>query len=127
MPLHIATASSDGVVKIWDSRAFGSSSGSSGNLQQLAQVPTNGRITGMVLSAPDRRPAAAAVAGAGGAAAAAAADGKQMQVSSLKATGIADTFIIAASDTIIIAALPSCSSNLGQPHAVCCEKVCQLA
>jgi hypothetical protein len=78
-PLHIATASSDGVVKLWDSRALSSSSNSSSSsLQELAQVSTNGRITGMVLSAPERTAAAAAPAvGAGGAA---AANGQQVQV-----------------------------------------------
>ncbi|WIA38971.1 hypothetical protein OEZ86_005123 [Tetradesmus obliquus] len=75
-PLHLATASSDGVVKLWDSRALSSSSSSS--LQELAQVPTSGRITGMVLSAPERKAAAAAAIGAGGAAAA-AANGQQAQ------------------------------------------------
>jgi hypothetical protein len=84
-PLHIATASSDGVVKVWDSRALSSSSSSSSGLQELAQVSTNGRITGMVLSAPERKAAGAAAAvGAGGAAA--AANGQQVQVGAAAAS-----------------------------------------
>jgi hypothetical protein len=75
--LHIATASSDGVVKLWDSRALSSSSSNAG-LQELAQVSTSGRITGMVLSAPERKAAAVAAVGAGGAAA--AANGQHTQV-----------------------------------------------
>jgi len=58
LPHHIATASSDGVVKLWDCRKFGSSGG--GGCTELASVATNARITCMVLSAPGRRQPAVA-------------------------------------------------------------------
>jgi hypothetical protein len=98
-PLHIATASSDGVVKVWDSRALSSSS-SSGCLQELVQVSTNGRITGMVLSAPERKAAGAAAAVGAGGAAAAAANGQQVQVGSAAAQWVCRTKCVRWTDNL---------------------------
>jgi hypothetical protein len=82
LPRHVATASSDGVVKVWDCRQLGSHAGAdAGGCRELASVDTRGRITCMALSAPGRKaPALAggsAEAAGGGGAAAAEGGGKQ--------------------------------------------------
>ncbi|GBF89556.1 p21-activated kinase-interacting protein-like [Raphidocelis subcapitata] len=62
LPNQIATASSDGAVRIWDCRALASG----GACRRLGGVETRARITGMALSAPGRRqPALAGEAAAG--------------------------------------------------------------
>ena len=51
LPRHWASASSDGVVKLWDARMLSSSS-SSREMHELAAVGTQARITCMCISPP---------------------------------------------------------------------------
>jgi hypothetical protein len=54
LPTMLASASSDGAVKLWDVRALCSGGGTGAAPLSLAAVPTQGRITCMALSAPRR-------------------------------------------------------------------------
>ena len=73
LPRHVATASSDGAVKVWDCRRLSGGGSGGGGWKELASVETRGRITCMALSAPGRRAPVLAGAGAPAATAAAAA------------------------------------------------------
>jgi hypothetical protein len=72
VPESLATCSSDGIIKLWDTRMMGGGAGATGGAACTAQVATNARLTCMAAvdpaAAPKPKPKAlAAAAGAAGA------------------------------------------------------------